>query len=71
MLSDTKVIWGGVHPSILPDESIKHSDFVCVGEGEESLLELVKKLSDGEKGNDVQNIWARENGSVKFQLADR
>ena len=65
VLSDTKVIWGGVHPSILPDESIKHSDFVCVGEGEESLLELVKKLSDGEKGNDVQNIWARENGSVR------
>ena len=65
VLSDTKVIWGGVHPSISPEESIKHSDFVCVGEGEESLLELVKKLSNGEKGNDVQNIWARENGSIR------
>ena len=65
VLSDTKVIWGGVHPSISPEESIKHSDFVCVGEGEISLLELVKKLSNGEKGNDVQNIWARENGSIR------
>jgi len=25
----------------------------------------VKKLSNGEKGNDVQNIWARENGSIR------
>jgi radical SAM superfamily enzyme YgiQ (UPF0313 family) len=60
LLPNVKIIWGGVHPSLLPEESIKYSDFVCVGEGEEAILELVEKLSNGEKGNDVQNIWAKE-----------
>ena len=31
------VIWGGVHPTILPEESIKVADFVCTGEGEKPL----------------------------------
>src|SRR3989304_1254358 len=28
------VIWGGIHPTALPRESLQHCDFICVGEGE-------------------------------------
>lgn len=35
------LVWGGVHPSLLPEQTGKHPfvDIVCVGEGEETLLE--------------------------------
>ena len=34
------VIWGGAHPTIMPDECLKYADMVCRGEGEGALLEL-------------------------------
>jgi radical SAM superfamily enzyme YgiQ (UPF0313 family) len=42
-----KVIMGGPHPSVLPDEAGKHADAVLVGEAE-GVLELL--FSDLEKG---------------------
>ena len=31
------VIWGGVHPTVRPEECLEYADIVCVGEGEEAL----------------------------------
>lgn len=44
--SDTPVVWGGVHPSLLPRQTLenKYIDFVVVSEGEETFLELVNTL---------------------------
>lgn len=36
------IIWGGTHPTVAPDESIEVADVICVGEGEEPLLQLVE-----------------------------
>src|SRR3989344_1174414 len=46
ILSDSKIVIGGPHPTALPDESIKKDfiDFVAVGEGEMTMLELAKEL---------------------------
>lgn len=43
-----KTILGGVHVSVMPQEAIKHADYVVRGEGEEALI----KILDGkaEKG---------------------
>lgn len=40
------VIWGGWHASLLPDETLKESfvDAVCVGQGEEVVVELAKGI---------------------------
>src|SRR3989344_2224548 len=35
------IVYGGVHPTISPDDCIKHSDIVLVGEGEEAIIDLV------------------------------
>ncbi len=42
--SNISVVWGGVHPTILPDETIsnKDVDIVVRGEGEYTFLELAK-----------------------------
>ncbi|MGA2687136.1 MAG: cobalamin B12-binding domain-containing protein [Candidatus Korobacteraceae bacterium] len=35
----TPVIWGGMHPTLQPKECLEHADIVCIGEGEETLVE--------------------------------
>jgi len=52
------VIWGGTHPYLFPkstvmDESV---DIVVVGEGEHTMLELVKYFEDGTSLNDMDGI---------------
>jgi radical SAM superfamily enzyme YgiQ (UPF0313 family) len=44
ILPEVKIILGGPHPSILPEECLRHEfiDFIAIGEGEETLLELIE-----------------------------
>jgi anaerobic magnesium-protoporphyrin IX monomethyl ester cyclase len=58
------VIWGGVHPTIRPEESIRYADIVCIGEGEDALLELADRMSCGKDYSRVKNLWIRTGGSI-------
>lgn len=53
------VVWGGVHPTLRPEECLEHADFVCLGEGEESLVELARALERGGEAGAVPGIRAR------------
>jgi B12-binding domain/radical SAM domain protein len=44
---DAVYIAGGPHPSALPEEVLEHFDFVVIGEGEETLPELLQAIRDG------------------------
>lgn len=59
-------IFGGAHPSILPIECVAEDfvDVVVVGEGEETLLEIVTKLKDGKSLNEVHGIALKKNGKA-------
>ena len=50
-----KVVFGGMHPSVLPKETIAYNqvDFVVKGEGEFTLLELVRAV---ESNGDLRGI---------------
>ncbi|RPI34957.1 MAG: radical SAM protein [Hyphomicrobiaceae bacterium] len=41
------VIAGGIHPSVFPEEAIQHFDAVVIGEGEETIPELVRDFQAG------------------------
>lgn len=59
------VIWGGIHPTICPDECLEEADYVCVGEGEEALVELLENLGeDNESDHDIPNIWLKRDGEI-------
>ncbi len=47
---DCKVIFGGAHASFIPDESLDNEnvDVVCIGEGEETLKELLDGMPYGD-----------------------
>ncbi len=63
------VIWGGAHVNIIPEECLRHADMICLGEGEEALLDLVKNYSEGNFDLSTKNIWFRtENGVVRNEL---
>jgi len=58
------VLWGGIHPTIRPLECLDHADYVCVGEGEASLLGLLDALASGNDSAAVPGIWARRDGAA-------
>lgn len=47
------VVLGGVHVTFLPEEALDHADFVVRGEGEDTIVELVRAL---EAGGDLGRI---------------
>ncbi len=54
-------IFGGVHPTLLPQETIQHPlvDAICIGEGEKSFLEYLNKL-EAKQEPDVEGIWYKD-----------
>jgi radical SAM superfamily enzyme YgiQ (UPF0313 family) len=45
---DVKVVIGGIHATVLPDEAKLHADSVFVGEGEETWPEFLQDFKKGE-----------------------
>jgi radical SAM superfamily enzyme YgiQ (UPF0313 family) len=58
------IVWGGIHPTFEPEESIQYADYVCIGEGEETLLELVQALDRGSPTHSIRNLWSKQDGRV-------
>jgi anaerobic magnesium-protoporphyrin IX monomethyl ester cyclase len=56
---DVPVIWGGVHPTIRPQESLEYADIVCVGDGEDAVLELMDRMAAGRDWSDIPNLWIK------------
>ncbi|GAH05611.1 unnamed protein product, partial [marine sediment metagenome] len=42
-----------------PEECIDHADYVCVGEGEIPMLELLDKLQSGGETSSIENFWVK------------
>jgi radical SAM superfamily enzyme YgiQ (UPF0313 family) len=60
------IVWGGIHASLLPEQTIRDSrvDVVVRGEGEETLLELATCLEGGKPLGGVKGITFKEKGKV-------
>ena len=54
------IVWGGIHATFNPEECLKYSDFVCIGEGEETMLELVEKLAKKMDVTKIKNLWVKK-----------
>lgn len=60
------IVFGGIHPSAVPEEVLKYPfvDYVIRGEGELALAELADSLSAGSVNTEMKNLVYRKNGSV-------
>lgn len=62
----TPLVWGGCHPSVLPEQTLRHSnvDVVVLGEGDDSFLELVQALAAKRRLHDIKGILFKEQGKI-------
>lgn len=62
------VIAGGVHPTLVPEETlaIPGVDLVCVGEGEGAIVDLAEALAAGRSPAGIANLWWKQpNGRIE------
>ena len=41
-VSDAIIVWGGPHCTVATEQCTRHCHYICIGEGERTLLSLVK-----------------------------
>ncbi len=59
------VIAGGPHPTADPEGTLKSGfDYLVIGEGERSGLELFQALSNGKDGKGLDGVWTRNNDEI-------
>jgi len=60
------IIGGGIHASADPEGVMASElfDFVCLGEGENAIAELVERLARGTDYTAIPNLWVRTDGTV-------
>lgn len=56
--SNTPVVWGNAHPSLLPEQCLNEDyiDFVVIGEGEITMVELAKALKEQAPVSSIKGI---------------
>src|SRR4030042_1940219 len=65
--SNVPVVWGGIHPSMLPRQTLENQyiDIIVQGEGEETFLELVNTLGNKQPLDNVKSIWYKDGSLIR------
>ena len=56
------VVWGGPAPTFFPGKCFESCNIIAVGEAEEALLDLAKRIQNNEDITDTKNFYIRQNG---------
>lgn len=64
------VVFGGYHATFLPEEALEHGRFAVRGEGEDTLLSLIRALNDGSSLAAIPGLSFRDGGQIRHN-ADR
>jgi anaerobic magnesium-protoporphyrin IX monomethyl ester cyclase len=63
-LPNTPIIWGGIHPTVEPERCLEFADIICIGEGEESLVELAWLMEHKMSYLHVENMWFKSDEGI-------
>src|SRR5881628_3629159 len=68
--SNTHIIFGGQHPTIMPEQVMKQEciDSICIGEGEDVWADFLDRMVAGSHLEGVHGIWFRRDGRVVRNL---
>ncbi|MFZ5559451.1 MAG: B12-binding domain-containing radical SAM protein, partial [Patescibacteria group bacterium] len=63
---DLTIIWGGIHPSLLPEQCLKENyiDYVVIGEGEITIIEFAKQLKNGSNVKKINGLGYKRDGKI-------
>ena len=64
--SNVPIVWGGVHASLLPYQTLKNPfiDFIVVGEGEETFLELAESLKQKKSIASIKGLGHKKDNKI-------
>ncbi len=70
--TDVPIVFGGPHPTIMPEDVLKNEyvDFVIMGEGEDIFLKLCQRLEDKEGNkefNEIGGLCFKDNNKIIVQ----
>lgn len=59
-------ICGGIHPTLAPQECIETPgiDMIAIGESEQSLVDLCRALQQGQRFEDIPNLWVKKKSTI-------
>lgn len=68
ILPNVKTVWGGIHPTLFPQEILATglADYVCCGEGEYAAAELLKNIIAGAPEKTVAGMWSMHDGTAVY-----
>ena len=66
--SNIPIVWGGIHPSLLPKECLQEDyiDYVIISEGEVTIVELTEKIINQQSMSDVLGLGYMLDGQSKI-----
>jgi radical SAM superfamily enzyme YgiQ (UPF0313 family) len=66
ILPDSLIVFGGIHPTLCPEEVISQDevDIVCIGEGEYPMLDLCQALENGTDYSKIANLWVKKDDKI-------
>jgi radical SAM superfamily enzyme YgiQ (UPF0313 family) len=65
-VSAAPIVVGGVFPTLAPEIAIADPsvNMICIGEGEDALVELCGSLKNGIDYRAIMNLWIKDNGTI-------
>lgn len=70
---DVPIVWGGMHPTLVPKTTIEHPlvDVIITGEADFTFTDIVHALDKGTKLRDVAGIWYKDDSGKVVKTAER
>lgn len=64
--SNVPLVWGGVHPTLMPEQTLENPyvDIIVLGEGDFTFMELVEALEQNASLNTIKGIYYKQDGKI-------
>lgn len=63
---DIPVVWGGYDPTVNAADCLELCDYACVGEGDQTILEIAQRIDQRRSFDDVCNLAYVRDGKVTY-----
>lgn len=58
------ILWGGMHPTFMPDLAIQVADYIAIGEVDHAVVEFFARLDEGRDVRTTPSFWIREGDTI-------
>ena len=59
-----RIIFGGIHVTLAPEECIKDNEIICIGEGEGAILDVANAIKNNKPVDKIPNLWIKKNDKI-------